>query len=98
MTRRSNQMTTSVLTSRKTKTSSAFTSESHQGVSLKSACGLSAAGKERPGPRRRRSGCSCGTTLGDSDDGAGIDSRTERMWLPAEFVGSSDDVVDHARD
>ena len=41
MTRRSNQITSRVLTIRKTKTSSALTSDSHQGVSLKSAIGLS---------------------------------------------------------
>jgi hypothetical protein len=41
MTRRSNQMTTTTLIIRKTKTNSALTSESHHGVSLKSATGLS---------------------------------------------------------
>ena len=41
MTRRSNQMTSRVLTIRKTKTSSALISDSHHGVSLKSATGLS---------------------------------------------------------
>ena len=44
ITRRSNQMTRRVLTSRKTKTSSALTRCSHHGVSLKSAMGLSANG------------------------------------------------------
>ena len=48
MTRRSNQITSSVLTSRKTKISSALTSDSHHGVSVKSAVGLSTIGTGRP--------------------------------------------------
>ena len=48
ITRRSNQITSSVLTSRKTKMSSALTSDSHQGVSLKSAVGLSSIGTGAP--------------------------------------------------
>src|SRR5665648_1195280 len=46
MTRRSNQMTTTTLTSRNTKINNALTSESHHGVSLKSATGLSIAASE----------------------------------------------------
>jgi hypothetical protein len=53
MTLRSNQMTSRVLTSRKTKTSSALMSESHQGVSLKSALGLSTRGTTTGRPEAR---------------------------------------------
>jgi len=41
ITRRSNQITSRVLMIRKTRTSTALTNESHHGVSLKSATGLS---------------------------------------------------------
>ena len=95
MTRRSNQMTSRVLTAGRRRRSSALTSDSHHGVSLKSADGLSRAERQRTrhGRRRRPRGeqrRSCGRPpLRDGDDGR---RRRRRAWRgprdPAELVGS----------
>ena len=102
MTRRSNQMTSSVLTSRKTKTSSALTRCSHHGVSLKSALGLSANGAA-PALREVQAGDgSCGivTVLMVPPSVTVTTSRRRRRGRRGpcsrrELVGQPHDVVGH---